>query len=207
MIDFLKKDRVLFNQWDSIGDLQFAVMASEGLERKDKLLDVGCGFLRGGKRFINYLNYGCYFGVEKNAEVLNDGKVWLIELGVNLQEKDPSFKVNEDFDLDFGVKFDYVIAQSLFTHLYAAKIKQCCNEVKKVLKPDGTFVATFFIADGPIKKWEGIKPITTTYDGKDPFHYSEGAIKNLLAEAGFTAEILEWDHPRGQTFVRIRRMV
>ena len=38
--------------WEALGSLQFKFMIDRGLEPQHVLLDVGCGTLRGGVRFI-----------------------------------------------------------------------------------------------------------------------------------------------------------
>ncbi|MBA2614534.1 MAG: hypothetical protein H0U90_01940, partial [Actinobacteria bacterium] len=56
-------------RWELVGDLQFEYLKERGLEPEHYLLDVGCGPLRGGIRFIQYLETGHYYGVEKDADV------------------------------------------------------------------------------------------------------------------------------------------
>ena len=47
-------------------------MVEHGLKPEHKLLDVGCGPLRGGIKFINYLEPGNYYGVDKRADVIDE---------------------------------------------------------------------------------------------------------------------------------------
>src|SRR5947209_178803 len=42
-------------EWDTIGKLQFDFIVRQGLEPRHVLLDIGCGALRGGRFFIEYL--------------------------------------------------------------------------------------------------------------------------------------------------------
>jgi len=46
--------------WEQIGQLQFDFLVNHGLEPNHKLLDIGCGTLRGGRHFITYLVPGNY---------------------------------------------------------------------------------------------------------------------------------------------------
>jgi hypothetical protein len=75
---------------ESISKLQFERLVSEGLKSSDVLVDIGCGSLRGGRRFIAYLERGHYIGIDKNIELIiyGVGK----EVGFDLsQERRPRF--------------------------------------------------------------------------------------------------------------------
>ena len=61
-------------EWEQHGQAQFDYLKSKGLEPQHTFLDIGCGPLRGGIHFIRYLDAGNYYGVEKNAEVLETAR-------------------------------------------------------------------------------------------------------------------------------------
>ena len=50
-----------------MGATQFALLSALGLPEDDRLLDIGCGSLRGGRLFITYLAEGGYTGIEPNC--------------------------------------------------------------------------------------------------------------------------------------------
>src|SRR3979409_2149502 len=54
-------------RWEEIGELQFQFLRTHGLEPQHRLLDIGCGSLRGGVRFVSYLDPGNYFGIDISA--------------------------------------------------------------------------------------------------------------------------------------------
>ena len=60
--------------WDELGALQFDFMTAQGLRPDMKFLDLGCGCLRGGVRFIHYLEPGNYYGLDANASLLRSGR-------------------------------------------------------------------------------------------------------------------------------------
>lgn len=57
-----------------IGKLQFEFLKQNGLTPGDSLLDIGCGSLRGGEYFINYLNESNYTGIDISEEAIKSGK-------------------------------------------------------------------------------------------------------------------------------------
>ena len=59
--------------WDEIGQLELTFMKSMGLNRSHHLLDVGCGALRGGIHFIQYLHPAHYYGIDLNPQLLEAG--------------------------------------------------------------------------------------------------------------------------------------
>jgi hypothetical protein len=59
--------------WEAIGRLQFRFMIERGLEPQHVFLDVACGSLRGGVRFIPYLEPGCYLGLDIKQELIDIG--------------------------------------------------------------------------------------------------------------------------------------
>ena len=60
--------------WERIGRHQFDFLRDRGLRPEHRLLDVGCGALRGGVHFIRYLNVGGYYGIDINASLLAAGR-------------------------------------------------------------------------------------------------------------------------------------
>jgi len=104
--------------WEEIGRLQFDFMVAAGLKPEHYLLDIGCGSLRGGIHFVRYLGKRRYYGVDKEAALIKAGADELGEAG--LDGKGATLILTGDFDLSFlrpGLRFDYMLAQSVFTHL------------------------------------------------------------------------------------------
>lgn len=131
--------------WDTAGKKQLTFLVEEGLKPFHTLLDIGCGSLRAGRYFIDYLNRGKYHGIDHHAWLIEAGKE---ELGDKLlKDKHPQFKVSNGFSFESGVKVDYAIAKSVFTHLTKEKIQQCLIHLSVNL--NGPFYAS--ISEGSSK--------------------------------------------------------
>jgi len=159
-------------RWEEIGRWQFDLMLSLGLQSHHRLLDVGCGALRGGLHFIRYLEPANYFGLDINASLVKAGQE--VELPrAGLVERRPHLLVSQDFEFSkFGATFPYALAVSVFTHLPINLIESCLIRLSEVLEPGGRFYATYFEASsrhtlGPVSYADGI----ATYNDRDPFHY------------------------------------
>jgi len=193
--------------WEEIGLLQFHFMKEQGLNPKHKFLDVGCGAMRGGLHFVEYLNYGNYYGIDINPSLLKAGISEIRSKG--LLDKNPQLLENSKFEaFRFAIQFDYVIAQSVFTHLFINQIGRCLKEISKILKQDGKFFATFFEAPSALHL-DSIKHepghMVTNWDS-DPFHYSYSEMESLGKIAGLrTTRIGSWDHPRNQMMLLFNR--
>ena len=186
--------------WDEIGNLQMEFLKAQGLLPHHRLVDIGCGSLRGGVPFVRYLDRGNYYGFDVNASLIEAGRRELAQSG--LAGKGPNLLVEDKFRMTrFRVSFDYAVAQSVFTHLYMNHIARCLAEAKKVLKPEGKLFATFFEAPSPVH----LEPVehepggvVTSFDA-DPFHYSFSEIERLAEAAALSVEYLgDWGHPRDQ---------
>lgn len=203
---------VVGGMWDEIGQLQFDYLIHDGLVPTDRLLDFGCGCLRGGVHFVDFLNSGNYFGIDISEDLLNAGyEVELAEL--NLQHKLPrqNLHVNGDFDsTSFGVQFDAVLALSVFTHLHINHIKLCLARLESSVRLGAKFYATIF--NIPVgSNWT--QPVIhapggiTTYPDRDPYHYTQSDLEFCCRGLGWELKRLEeWNHPRDQwlaVFVRI----
>jgi ubiquinone/menaquinone biosynthesis C-methylase UbiE len=189
--------------WDEIGRLQFEFLRGRGLKPSHRLLDIGCGSLRGGIHSIDYLETGNYYGLDINPSLIEAGRHELRLAG--LSHKKPHLAVSDRFELgQFQQKFDYLLAHSVFTHVFTNHIIRCLAEAREVLVPNGQFFATFFLAPrsvhlAPIDHQPG--GVQTHYD-RNPFHYSADEIRAMADLATLSAEIIgDWNHPRGQQMV------
>ena len=188
------------DRWDEIGKLQFTFLKNKGLKPYHKLIDIGCGSLRGGIHFINYLDKFNYFGTDINENLIKNGLSK--ELNSQLKEKvnEKNFIISKNFNFDFNVDFfDYAIAVSVFTHLREDNIIRCLKNINQKIK-DGFFYATFFIVDEenkdfPVNQTSQI----TTFNYKDPFHYTLDEIKNMAYKSNFEFQQIDsFSHPRNQ---------
>ena len=184
-------------KYDLIGALQFKVLTDHGLREHHNLCDIGCGSLRGGRLFIAYLEPGRYYGIEPQK--------WLVEAGIEahfgpsiLEVKRPTFLYRDDLALTaFGVEFDYILAQSIFSHAAQDQIKACLSEASRCLAPDGLFIATFF---------EGVEPYQgKTWRRSPVVQYPFSWFVKEAESVGFNVERLDYPHPSGQTWVAFWR--
>ncbi|ACD84122.1 SAM-dependent methyltransferase [Methylacidiphilum infernorum V4] len=176
------------DQYDFMGATQFRLLCALGLRAHHRLLDFGCGSLRAGKLFIPYLDKGNYFGIEPAS--------WLIkealrkELGKDIiRIKQPHFNHNRDFKTDvFGVDFDYILAQSIFSHAGRDLILKALKNFARSLKSQGLIAATFIEGEEDFEAEGWIYPGIVSY--------RPATIERCIEEAALCFVRLPWYHPR-----------
>jgi SAM-dependent methyltransferase len=195
--------------WDTHGQHQFEFMKSVGLRPEHKLLDIGCGCFRAGRYFIDYLDPGNYFGIDANHSLLQTG--YDIELSDAQRARLPisNLRANDRFAVDFGTQVDFALAQSVFTHVSLNHIRLCLYRASKVVKPGGSFYATFF-ERGPKTPVDQIiaadkpKPF---YTEKNVFWYYRNDLSWAAKIGPWRVEYIgDWGHPVHQKMMRFVRL-
>lgn len=184
-------------KYDLVGAMQFNLLTHLGLREFHYLLDVGCGSLRAGRLFIPYLLSGHYYGIEPQSWLVDEGLTQ--ELGREiLQIKRPVFSHDSNFNCHaFNQKFDFAVAQSIFSHASKSQIHQCLAEVSQTLQPTGVLAATFVAGKEDYQGERWVYPECVTYTLKQ--------MKEIASAHNLKADTIDWPHPNGQTWLIIKR--
>ncbi|GGT94788.1 class I SAM-dependent methyltransferase [Streptomyces lateritius] len=182
------------DRWLAIGQMQYDYLVGHGLTPRDRMLEIGCGNLRAGWRFIEYLEPGHYYGIDISPDILIEAKKTLVRYG--LQAKRPYLTPVDDLKLDFlpDAWFTVVHAHSVFSHSPADVIDECLAHVGRVLAPGGFFDFTF-------DRTEGVEHHVL---GED-FYYRTETLTRLAAKHGLVARFMDdWEQlPHGQSKLRV----
>ncbi|CNE34209.1 Predicted methyltransferase (contains TPR repeat) [Mycobacterium tuberculosis] len=183
-------------RWLKLGQMQFDYLLKHGLKPGDRVLEIGCGNLRAGWRFIDYLDTGNYYGVDISPEILLAAQHTLARHG--LQDKLPHLTLVNDLKLGFlpSRHFTVVHAHSVFSHSPIQVIDECLAHVGRVLAPDGFFDFTF-------DRTEGVEHHVLRED----FYYRTETLTGLAERHGLTARFMDdWERlPHGQSKIRVSR--
>lgn len=183
--------------YDLVTAMCFGLLTVLGLRQHHRVLDIGCGSLRVGRVLIPYLNRGGYTGLEPNA--------WLVDEGIRCETgadqvsiKQPRFIHAGDADhLEAeGARFDFILAQSIFSHCAPDLLDRWVAQASRLLAPNGALVATF--VEGP-QDAEG-----SGWIYPDCVAYRRGTMADVAARHGLDAVPLEWRHPRQQWMLMAR---
>jgi len=164
-------------RWLELGQAQFDFLVANGLEPTHRMLEIGCGNLRGGWRFIDHLEPGHYTGIDISPDVLFSAQRTLVEFG--LQDKLPRLTPVKDLTLAWlpAEHFDVVHAHSVFSHCPMDVIAECFAHVGRVMTPKAFFDFTYNSTEG--------RPHQVL---REDYYYRPEQLVELAAAHGFEAE-------------------
>jgi len=130
-------------RWDEIGRLQFDFLIARGLKPNHHFLDIGCGTLRGGRHFIKYLDSGNYWGFDISQSAIDWGASYI-------QEIEPQKQVYLFHNMENlghaklqNNQFDFLFAQSVFTHLPPEIIEEYFSTLGNLMNKSSRFYFTY----------------------------------------------------------------
>lgn len=172
--------------FEPMGRHQFIKLIEEGLLPESKVLDIGCGCLRGGYWLINFLRPGNYYGIEPTKPHLEVGLDVLFDNEI-LEEKKPNFSHNADFDLTvFDERFDFLIARSIWSHASLEQIDKMLDGFISQTGDNGVFLTSY------VKVYQE----SAEYKGSEfswpAIGYMPKTLRNLIQDRGLHVEDQEF---------------
>jgi SAM-dependent methyltransferase len=175
--------------YDILAANQFLVLANCGLCEHHRVLDFGCGSLRLGRLLIPFLLPEGYHAIDPERALVEKGLE--CELGWDaVRIKRPRFLFSRDFPLhEFGTRFDFVIAHSIFTHTGHDLAVEMLRAIRAVLAPGGVLLATVIEgapeADQPDFGWSYPRCVS----------WPRSTIANWFRRAGLSGGPINQPHP------------
>jgi len=198
--------------WEEIGPGQLEFLKGEGLKPHHRLLDIGCGCLRGGVHFVSYLDPGNYYGLDSNQTLLDAGfEIEIPANGLIGRLSKEHLRQSDRFELAaFDQKFDYGLAFSVFTHITLNAVRTCIENWSMAAAPGALLYATYFAAPSfeptslaRTQPGAGI----VTYGDRDPFHYRIEDLAFVGRQSGWrVSDVAAFSHPRGQRMARFEQI-
>ncbi len=160
------------------------------LRRNEAVLELGCGHGRTARGLLEYLDGGGrYVGLDVDRRRLADAQsriqarmphfqfVWADVRSREYNPHGPSGADSYRFPFD-DASFDVAYAASLFTHLLPAETENYFRETRRVLKPGGRCLFSFFVLD----QYRGPKStVSAMYEFPHPLPPYEGvAVRDLV---------------------------
>ena len=177
--------------WYGIGMLQYHYLVAQGLRPSSKFLDIACGSLRLGQYLIPYLDKGNYFGLDAEPGLIEAGLAYELPSEI-VAMKTPVFATNTDFDFSFIGRFDFAMAQSLFTHLVMQDIDICFKNLRDKAHKDSRFYFTFFEGDSSNNQHD-------VSHANRRWVYSPQELSETAGSRGWKLDYIgAWNHPREQ---------
>jgi cyclopropane fatty-acyl-phospholipid synthase-like methyltransferase len=165
-------------------DRFFAFLQAQGLRPEHRFLDYGCGILRLGLCVIPYLEPSHYFGIEISRERIDKGKALLREAGIGEDRYTTHIVTDCKLREVAEQQFDFVWAQSVFTHMPLGDIREMLTALKPLLAPEGRFFFNF------------TERVEFERRNIKDFYYPRVAMQQVAAETGYRFAIAaDWQSP------------
>ncbi len=170
-----------------MGRFAFDSLKQNGLEKSNFVLDLGCGALRIGYWLVRYLDSDRYCGIEPERAYVEAGIKHAIgpELAA---EKRPRFDHGEGFDFSvFGVKFDFVVARSIFSHASPKMIRRALESFRDNSTERGVMLASY----KQTRADDGGADVVDAHNTDDGWgwrRYAPSYIHGLARECGLAAD-------------------
>jgi cyclopropane fatty-acyl-phospholipid synthase-like methyltransferase len=146
-------------RWETQRRFQFEFLTSHGLRPEHRLLDIGCGTLRGGIPLIEYLDTGHYAGIEARAAVLKEGRKELADSG--LEYKSPLLiHAADPADIQLDAPIDFAWAFMALIHMPDEIVDAYLALVSRSLTEGGQFYGNVKFGDHPEGSWQGFPVVS-----------------------------------------------
>lgn len=197
--DFIKAGARLMERFVRLGRLQ----------TDHQVLDIGSGIGRaalpltgylganGGYEGFDVVELGVHWCTEQITRRYPNFRFTYVPLANDLYRTDGSDAASFRFPYEDD-RFDFAIANSLFTHMLPEEVGNYLGEIRRVLKPGGKCYATFFILNETSKKLMAGQPeFQFRHDHGNYFlfdekvksanvGFEEGFLRKMVVENGLT---------------------
>ncbi len=193
--------------WDEIGQLQLDYLRKAGLASNHRVLDLGCGALRTGRKVIPYLDPANYFGIDADVADLEAG--YIHELGeLGLRKRCPRKNLFHSSLFHHGrLEADSIDVGFCFSVLPALPlnyIRILLERSYRYLKPDAELHVSYFeLPTGqPYSRAYTNMARYVTECKEAPYHCYRSAMEVAVEGLGWQARHVGlWDHPDGESMM------
>ncbi len=126
-------------KWEQRGRFQVALMRHFGLRPEHRLTDYGCGPVRAGRYFMQYLDAGGYRGCDYNADFIRVARD-LVAADPVLSARRPDLRHVEEF-LAIEADHDFLLLFSVLNHCRREQ-RQRMLDFAKAARPGSVSVVT-----------------------------------------------------------------
>ena len=176
--------------WRMKRSFQIEFLRGVGLAPSHRLLDLGCGTLRGGLPLIEYLDVGGYTGLEVRSAALEAARAELAETG--LAAKAPELRLVGDLAaVQLDGRFDFIWAFSVLIHMSDPTLEACLAMVQRHLASGGVCYANVNLGHGEWGRWQEFPVVARPRE-----FYEAAAMRHGLA-ADWSGPLRELGHVSG----------
>lgn len=182
--------------FEELGRFQLDMLCTLGLDPDDQFLDFGCGPLCGGACLIDYLEDGCYHGIDCREIAI---EIALRHLRLNGQEADIRL-VGDIETTDLGQRFDFIWAFTVLIHI--TDPRPCFGFVRRHLADGGRFVCNVIPgADVKPRVWHGFPLVKRSPESYVRIGSENGLKATTLGTSEQIGHVMPVPSARDQVFI------
>jgi hypothetical protein len=176
-------------------DSSVELLVSHGLRPEHVLVDYGCGSLRSGVHYMNYLNPGNYWGMDVADTFFTMG-LEMIDAQL-LKEKQPNLRVIGDESLREvqSKQPDYLISLGVVQHVPREELVEYFSKVLGLLSGEALAFVACNISDDYQQK------------SSRTWLHRKDEIEATIQKLGATPEFITHEHPRKPNTPELHRYV
>jgi len=149
--------------WRMQRAFQIDFLQRMGLANDHRLLDLGCGTLRGGLPLIGFLAAGNYTGIDVRAEIIEEAQRELEEAG--LTQRYPRIcHVASLAECDLRAAYDVIWAFTVLPHLEDPQLDTALAFAARHLADRGVCYSNVHLGDGRLGTWAGFPVVARPLD-------------------------------------------
>jgi SAM-dependent methyltransferase len=164
-------------EFDQTGKLVLEQLISLGFKQNSKILDLGCGTGRLATQLLPYLGeQGEYYGCDISPEVIEFCRK-------RYSRSNFHFLTNQmkKIPLSLGANFDFIWCYSVFTHIFPDEMVCLLQECKRLIRPQGLLLASYYIAG---REPAFLKRVKSFYGNRDRMEYGDDFLREIISEQG-----------------------
>ena len=190
--------------WQMKRAFQIDFLRRQGLKANHRVLDIGCGSLRGGAALIAYLEPHGYCGIDVRESVLAEARRELLR--EKLSAKHPRVELVSDMaTLDLQTRFDVLWAFSVLFHLADPILDACLLMAARHLEPEGIFFANVILGEGVPGEWQGFPVVPRTLETYRALALRHGLHTRVLGSLGELGHLCGDPSQDGQSMLAFSR--
>ena len=194
--------------FERVGRNTFITLLQNGLRPDHTILDFGCGALRLGYWIVRFMDEGNYYGIEPVKSMLEAGKQYSLGDAI-IAAKQPQFSLNDVCDFSvFDVKFDFVVARSIFTHTTPAMLRKILQQFSEYGTENPIMLASYWPIENKFPQGgeNGDELALDDWRFKRVIKYSFGTISRWSQEFGLKVSKFELSPQiNGQIWLKFER--
>jgi len=145
--------------WKMKRAFQIGFLKEHGLQPGHRVLDIGCGTLRGGIPLIGFLEPGNYTGIDVRDEVIREGLKEVVT--ARLTERNPRVETVPDLSAaDLGCDYHVIWSFQVLIHMSDQILDGAVRFIARHLAPGGQGFVTVKVGPPRERSWREFPTVT-----------------------------------------------